>query len=268
MVVWGKFIGPALQCVGERPVERQPGHGLADGGLGPLPERLHERPEPLVPRRLAPLGRHPVELGVDAEDAVDAAAGLEGDRVGALAGGVAASGLDYLRELAAHVHEAVGGAVGGVVLLGGRFFEHGLFLNYNPVFFCLCRTWRCLKTLRYLHSRFMPVSFSDFHALAYYTFLKLRAATQEYSAEAATKGKKVGNVGCFPVKGLYDRMHHPDFPDDARRPVVLKKPSLCPPRNEKDRPGVPATMIQGNRKSYHAALSHTSPVSFRQKHDC
>jgi hypothetical protein len=80
--------------------------------------------------------------------------------------------------------------------------------------------------------------------------------------------KKVGNVGCFPVKGLYDRMHHPDFPDDARHPVVLKRPSLCSPRNEKDRPGVPATMIQGNRKPYHAALSHTSPVSFRQKHDC
>lgn len=57
--------------------------------------------------------------------------------------------------------------------------------------------------------------------------------------EAAAKGKKVGNVGCFPVKGLYDRMRHPDFPDDARRPVVLKKPSLCPPRNEKDRPCVP-----------------------------
>jgi hypothetical protein len=63
-------------------------------------------------------------------------------------------------------------------------------------------------------------------------------------------------------------MHHPDFPDDARHPVVLKRPSLCLPRNEKDRPGVPATMIQGNRKPYHAALSHTSPVSFRQKHDC
>ena len=78
----------------------------------------------------------------------------------------------------------------------------------------------------------------------------------------------IGNVGCFPVKGLYDRMHHPDFPDDARHPVVLKRPSLCPPRNEKDRPGVPATMIQGNRKPYHAALSHTSPVSFRQKRDC
>ena len=89
-----------------------------------------------------------------------------------------------------------------------------------------------------------------------------------YDFEKNKLGFSPEELETVPVKGLYDRMHHPDFPDDARHPVVLKRPSLCPPRNDKDRPGVPATMIQGNRKPYHAALSHTSPVSFRQKHDC
>ena len=66
------------------------------------------RPELLLPHLAPLLGLHLVEPGVDAEDAVDAPAGLEGERVRALADGVAAGELDDLGELPPDMHQARG----------------------------------------------------------------------------------------------------------------------------------------------------------------